>query len=150
MAKGYPDFFGIPQWPQLGGATEETVEDTVPFGDALSVDLIEDKGQLYFLRVTLTDNDDVFNCTVVVSVDGAPLSEYAETKGTVKRNLANVAYSLYASRIDYTNNVLELTFVGPVPFGEKVHLDITNDGTQDVTAYILGTYASVFGGVIPT
>lgn len=150
MAKGYPDFFGVPQWPQLGGASEETVSDTVPFGDALSVDLIEDKGQLYFLRVTLEDNDDVFNCTVAVSVDGAPLSSYSEQKGVVKRNLSNVGYSLYASKIDYTGNVLELSFVGPIPFAESVHVDITNDGTQDVTAYITGTYASVFGGVAPT
>lgn len=143
MAKGYPDFFGIPNFPMLGGATNDAGSDTVPFGDSRTPVSVTDKGQLYWISVELTDNDSVFDCTVVLNVDGVSIQNYNQGKGSVKRYLSNVAFVWQATKIDYQNNKLELAYIGPVPFTTSYSVQITNGGGSDITAYVYTNYGKV-------
>lgn len=122
MAKGYPDYYGIPMFPSYIGCTEAEGDVVVTASEYTTILTVTGKGLLYLGEIYLVANSPTIGDSLRIEIDGSEINEMSWVDLVDKSSFFATFCRWTLSTWNVPAQRYNAIWTGPVPFGTSVSL----------------------------
>jgi len=133
MAKGYPDFFGIPQFPGYYAATFTDTIHVASDNVKQAIHTVTGKGVAYYAQLWCTEGGFNTAHSIYLYVDGIEGHGWGVDSLVREVSLVRPAGLFYTTHWDNVNERYLVEINGPIPFSTSFALWFQRIGTTQIT-----------------
>lgn len=135
MAKGYPDYYGIPMFPSYLGTTRKAEREDILTTDETTIASVLGKGVLYFARFRSASSVMNGGHRLALYIDDTETARVTVTDLLKKSVFVGQPFAWAAVAYDVVNNYYEFVIQPSFPFVTNAYITFKRSGVAGLSIY---------------